>query len=481
MSRAQRLFIADDWRDSADGAVLPIIDPATEEQIGSVPVATPTDLDDALEAAEYGARHCRRLSAHERSACLRRMAQGIRKQSDDIARSVTLETGKPLAESRAEVLATAEHFDWNAEEARRVYGHVLQEREADTRFEVRYEPLGVVAAITAWNFPALLPGRKLSAALAAGCSVILKPSEEAPSAAFALAEIAAAAGLPTGALAVVTGDPARISSHLLSSGRVRKLSFTGSVGVGKLLMQQAAHGLTKLALELGGHGPVLIFPDADPEATATACARAKFRNAGQVCISPSRFFVHRSIAARFRDAFVRYARDLRIGNGLDPEVEMGPLTNTRRFEAAQALVADALAGGGKLLAGGGRPASQQRGFFFEPTVLADVAPEARILHEEPFVPVAPILEFDDFDQVLARANALPFGLAAYLFTNDLATAEHAADALEAGMVGINDFALAAAEAPFGGVKQSGIGREGGALGIREFLEAKTLKTVFRGN
>jgi succinate-semialdehyde dehydrogenase/glutarate-semialdehyde dehydrogenase len=259
---------------------------------------------------------------------------------------------------------------------------------------------------------------------------------------------------------------------------VRKLSFTGSVPVGKQLMAQAAPQLTKLSLELGGHAPVLILEDADPEQAARACARAKFRNAGQVCISPSRFYVHRSIAEPFGEAFADVARNLRLGNGLDPDVEMGPLANARRLEMAEALVDDALGLGAKLLAGGARPASQARGYFFSPTVLAQVPPEARILHEEPFVPVAPILEFDDLDEVLARANALPYGLAAYVFTRSLHSAERAAGALEAGMVGINDFALACADAPFGGVKESGIGREGGALGIKAFLEAKMIRTVF---
>ncbi|MCP4036368.1 MAG: aldehyde dehydrogenase family protein, partial [bacterium] len=294
-----------------------------------------------------------------------------------------------------------------------------------------------------------------------------------------IARIAHEAGLPPGVLNVVTGRPAEISSSLLASSRVRKLTFTGSVPVGKLLMQQAAASLTKVSLELGGHSPVLVMGDADPDAAAQACVRAKFRNAGQVCISPSRIFVHRAIAASFTDAFVAASDALRVGDGLEPEVEMGPLSNPRRAKMARELVEDALAGGAKLLAGGGPPASQTRGYFFAPTVLADVSPDARILHEEPFVPVAPILEFEDFDEVLEQANALPFGLAAYVLTRDLNLAERAAEGLEAGMVGINDFALATAEAPFGGIKESGIGRESGALGIREFLESKTIKTVFQ--
>ncbi|MCP5042208.1 MAG: NAD-dependent succinate-semialdehyde dehydrogenase [bacterium] len=473
------LFIGGQWRAASDGGVLPVVNPASEEEIGSVAVATPQDLEAALTASERGFVLWRRVPAVERSACLRRIAEGIRRGADGIARQITLEQGKPLVEARAEVLASAEQFDWNAEEARRIYGHVPGGLAANVRYEVRWSPLGVVAAFTAWNFPALLAARKLSAALAAGCSVLIKPSEEAPGAVCEIARIAHEAGLPSGVLNVVTGRPAEISSSLLASSRVRKLTFTGSVPVGKLLMQQAAASLTKVSLELGGHSPVLVMGDADPDAAAQACVRAKFRNAGQVCISPSRIFVHRAIAASFTDAFVAASDALRVGDGLESEVEMGPLSNLRRVQTARELVADALAGGAKLLAGGGPPASQTRGYFFAPTVLADVSPDARILHEEPFVPVAPILEFEDFDEVLEQANALPFGLAAYVLTRDLNLAERAAEGLEAGMVGINDFALATAEAPFGGIKESGIGRESGALGIREFLESKTIKTVFQ--
>jgi succinate-semialdehyde dehydrogenase/glutarate-semialdehyde dehydrogenase len=471
------LFIDGRWRQAADADTLSVIDPATEEEVGVIPVATPADLDDALRAAESGLRAWRSVSVNERASCLRRVAEEIRIRVDEIARMVTIEVGKPLAESRAEVLATADQFEWNGEESKRIYGQTLDGREAGARFSVRFEPVGVVAAFTPWNFPALLPARKLAPALAAGCSVILKPAEEAPGASFAMAQIAEEAGLPAGALNVVTGEPAKISTHLIASPIVRKVTFTGSVSVGKQLMKLAAEGMKKISFELGGHGPVIIFDDADPEEAAIACARAKFRNAGQVCVSPSRFYVHRTLTQSFSDAFTSIAQGLKLGNGMEPGVEMGPLANRRRLEAAKAFVEDARAGGAKLLAGGAPPAGIQRGYFFSPTVLSDVAADARILVEEPFVPVAPLLGFDDFDEVIERANALPFGLAAYLFTNRLRTAERAADALESGMVGINDFALATAEAPFGGVKESGIGREGGTFGIRGFLEAKTVKTV----
>ena len=477
MYQSYGLFIDGRWRQAADAATLPVVDPATEEEIGAIPVATPADLDDALRAAESGFQRWRRVSVNERAACLRRLAEGIRAREDEIARMVTLEMGKPLAEARAEVLATADQFEWNAEEAKRIYGHTLDGREKGVRYSVRFEPVGVVAAFTPWNFPVLLPARKLAPALAAGCSVVIKPAEEAPGASFAVARIAAEAGLPQGVLNVVTGEPARISTHLIASPIVRKVTFTGSVSVGKQLMKLAAEGMKKVSFELGGHAPVLIFDDADPERAAAACARAKFRNAGQVCISPSRFYVHRTLAEPFRDAFVSFASALKVGSGMEPGVEMGPLANRRRLEAARAFVEDSRAGGAKLLAGGGSPAGIRRGYFFSPTVLSDLAEDARMLSEEPFVPVAPLLGFDDFDEVIERANALPFGLAAYLFTSRLRTAERAAEALEAGMVGINDFALAASEAPFGGVKESGIGREGGSFGIREYLEPKTVKTV----
>jgi len=477
MYQSYGLFIDGRWRQAADAAALPVVNPATEEEIGRIPVATPADLDDALHAAEIGFGAWRRVSVNERAACLRRVADGIRECVDEIARMVTLEVGKPLAESRGEVLATADQFEWNGEEAKRIYGQTLDGREAGVRFSVRYEPVGVVAAFTPWNFPALLPARKIAPALAAGCSIVIKPAEEAPGATFALAQIAADAGLPAGVFNVVTGEPAKISTHLIASPGVRKVTFTGSVSVGKQLMKLAAEGMKKVSFELGGHAPVIIFDDADPERAATACARAKFRNAGQVCISPSRFYVHRSLGEPFRDAFVAFASALKVGNGMEPGVEMGPLANRRRLEAAQAFVEDAKAGGAKVLTGGGAPAGIQKGHFFSPTVLSDLADDARMLFEEPFVPVAPLLPFDDFDQVIERANALPFGLAAYLFTNRLRTAERAADALESGMVGVNDFTLAASEAPFGGIKESGIGREGGTFGIREYLEPKTVKTV----
>lgn len=471
------LFIEGRWRAASDGATLPVVNPADEQVLGVVPAASADDLDAALHAAERGFRVWRSVPAHERGACLRRIADGIRERAEEIARTVTLEMGKPLAEARAEVSASADQFEWNGEEAKRIYGQTVAGREEGVRFSVRFEPVGAVAAFTPWNFPTLLPARKLAPALAAGCSVVIKPAEEAPGATFAMAQIAHEAGLPAGVLNVVTGEPAKISSHLIASPVIRKVTFTGSVSVGKQLMKLAAEGMKNVSFELGGHAPVILFEDADPEQAAMACARAKFRNAGQVCISPSRFYAHRALVPAFNEAFAEIARSLKLGSGMEPGVEMGPLANARRYEAARGLVEDAKARGATVLAGGDRPSGLDKGHFFSPTVLSDLPARARILHEEPFVPVAALQSFDDFDEVIERANALPFGLAAYVFTNRLDHAERAAAALEAGMVGINDFTLAAAEAPFGGVKESGIGRESGTFGIREFLEVKTVKTV----
>jgi succinate-semialdehyde dehydrogenase/glutarate-semialdehyde dehydrogenase len=474
---SEGLFIDGRWRKSADGTTLSVLDPATEETLGVIPDASEADLDDALHGAERAFGAWRRVSGHERAALLRAIADRVRENSDAIARQIAQEMGKPLPEAKAEVSATADQFEWNGEEAKRIYGQLLDGRTAEASYSVRFEPVGVVAAFTPWNFPALLPARKIAAALAAGCSVVIKPSEEAPGATFALARIADEVGLPPGTLQVVTGEPARISAHLIAAPAIRKITFTGSVPVGKHLMRLAAEGLKKVSLELGGHAPVLIFGDVDAESAAQACARGKFRNAGQVCISPSRFFVHRSVVEPFGKAFADVTQSLRVGNGLDPDVEIGPLANRRRLEAARALCDDALARGANRLAGDERRDLPAKGYFFAPTVLADVAAEARILHEEPFVPVAPILVFDDFDEVIARANALPYGLAAYVFTNALRTARLAAEALEVGMVGVNDLVIATAEVPFGGVKESGIGRESGTFGIREFLEPKTVKTL----
>ncbi len=469
------LWIQGAWRPARDGRSQVVLDPADETVLGEVPCASAEDLDDALAAAAQTARSWRVTPAWERSAILRRTAVELRARVDEAAEFMSRETGKPIAEARGEMNAAVEQFDWHADEARRVFGHTLDGRDPNTRLNVRYDPVGPVAAFTAWNFPALLPARKIAAALAAGCTIILKPSEETPSSAYFIAEAAHAAGLPAGVLNVVTGDPAGIAQHLIGSPIIRKVSLTGSARVGKTLMRMSAEGMKKITMELGGHAPVLVFADADPIAAGEACARAKFRNAGQVCISPSRFYVHRSIYEAFAAAMVQAAQALRIGRGLDTGVEFGPMVNARGRDRAAALVEDACARGAHLLTGGKAPAGFARGFFYEPTILGSVPDSARIMHEEPFGPVAPLTAFSDFDEVIARANSVPFGLAGYLFSRSLETAIRASEALEVGMVGVNDLLIAAAEIPFGGIKDSGTGREGGRLGIFDYLAPKYVK------
>jgi succinate-semialdehyde dehydrogenase/glutarate-semialdehyde dehydrogenase len=475
MYEAFGLYLDGAWAQSHSGRTLPVVDPATEEAIGTIPFADEADLDRALAAARKGFGAWRTTSPWERSKRLRAVADLIRQRTEEIARIITMEAGKPLAESRGEIAGAADQFEWYAEETKRIYGQTIEGRTADQRLEVIYQPVGVVAAFSAWNFPILLPARKIAAALGAGCSVIVKPAEEAPGACMALVQACHDAGLPQGAINLVTGDPKQISAYLIASPIVRKVSFTGSVPVGKQLMRLCAEQVTKVSLELGGHAPVIVFEDADPVAAARAAGTAKFRNSGQVCIAPSRFYVHESIRAPFGAAMADLAKSLKIGNGLHEGTEVGPLANERGLRHARELVEDAVGQGATVLAGGGPPRGVNRGYFFEPTVLADVSEQARLMIEEPFVPIAPIVGFTDFDEVMERANNVPFGLAGYIFTRSLRTATLASEALEVGMVGVNEMLLAAAEAPFGGIKQSGMGREGGALGIKEYLEPKYVK------
>jgi succinate-semialdehyde dehydrogenase/glutarate-semialdehyde dehydrogenase len=470
------LYIDGKWTAARNAGVREVIDPCTEEVIGHIAAAEADDLESALAAAQRGFLAWRRQSPWERSKVLRRAAELIRARVEDIARLMSTETGKPLGEARAETNAAAEQFEWFSDETKRIYGYTIEGRTPDVRMQVRYDPIGVVAAFSAWNFPALLPARKIAAALGAGCSIIIKPASEAPGSCMAIVQACHDAGLLPGALNLVTGDSGFISEHLIRSPLVRKVSLTGSVPIGKRLLALCAEGVKRASMELGGHAPVLVFDDADVERAAEACARSKFRNCGQVCIAPSRFYVQERVYDQYVEAFAKVARGLKIGPGLDESNAVGPLANRRGLLHAQALVEDARQHGARVLAGGGRPAGFPRGYFFEPTVLADVPDGARIMSEEPFVPIAPITRFSSLDEVVARANAVPFGLAGYVFSSSLKTATLASEALEVGMVGVNEMLLASAEMPFGGVKESGMGREGGALGIRDYLEAKFIKT-----
>ncbi|MBL8807183.1 MAG: NAD-dependent succinate-semialdehyde dehydrogenase [Rhodospirillales bacterium] len=460
---------------AADGATIPMISPATEEVVAHIPQAGPADWNAALAAASRGLAAWRAVPAWDRARVLHKAAASIRDRADATAATIAHETGKPLAEGKGEILAAADQFEWHAEEARRVYGTTLPPRAADQFQFVSFEPVGAVLALTAWNFPALLPARKIAAALAAGCSVICRPASEAPGACLALAAALVEAGVPPGTVGVLTGDPEPMVPALIAAPEIRKVSFTGSVPVGKRILALCAAGVKKASMELGGHAPVIVREDADPVFAARMAAAAKFRNCGQVCISPSRFYVHESIRPAFAAAFADYATNLRVGDGRDPDSQIGPLIRARALEHAQVLVNDALARGAKLLAGGGRAAGRNKGHFFAPTVLDGVDDSARIMREEPFAPVAPIAGFVDEAEAIARANALPFGLAAYVFGKDGDAARRTAARLDSGMIGINEVLLASAEMPFGGMKESGFGREGGTLGIREYLEPKFVR------
>jgi succinate-semialdehyde dehydrogenase/glutarate-semialdehyde dehydrogenase len=454
----------------SSGKSEPVINPATEQTLAELPHAATSDLEAAVGAAEKGFCAWKAMSAFDRYRILRKGADILRGRAEAIARILTLEQGKIIAEAKAEVMTSADILDWYAEEGRRAYGRIIPGRLPGVRQMVLKEPVGIVAAFTPWNFPALTPMRKIAGALAAGCSIILKPSEETPGTAIEVARCLQEAGLPEGALNIVFGVPAEVSSYLIAHPKVRKISFTGSTAVGKQLMKLAADGMKRTTMELGGHAPVIVFDDVDAASVAKIAAAGKYRNAGQVCISPTRFFVHETKYRQFVDAFTEVAAGLKLGDGLDPATQMGPMANARRLEAMDMFVADAKAKGAVVKTGGERPANQ--GFFYKPTVLADVPAEARIMTEEPFGPLAPIVPFRDFDEVVERANGVAYGLAAYAFTNDEKRATAIADALQWGMVGVNSLAVSTPETPFGGIKESGHGSEGGIEGLEAYLNIK---------
>ncbi len=466
------LYIDGEWLGLEGRHSQPVINPAYGTELGRVPHASIPDLDRALAAAQRSFPLWRARSPVERGQILKHAAHLIHQRSESIARTVTLELGKPLAESRIETHIAANALEWFAEEGRRAYGRVIPNRMGTTRFMVVKEPVGPVAAFSAWNFPLDNAARKIGAALAAGCPVIYKPAEEAPSSALTVLRALIDAGLPPGIVSVVFGVPAQISEHLISSPVIRKISFTGSVPVGKHLMKLAAEGMKRTTMELGGHAPVLIFDDADFEPALEQSVLRKFRNAGQVCVGPTRFLVQTGIYEKFRDGFARKARALPVGDGLIDTNKMGPLAHPRRLQFMQELVSDAVEKGASLLAGGHRLGNQ--GHFFEPTVLADVPLAARIMNEEPFGPIAIINRFTDFSDAIAEANRLPYGLAAFAFTRASDTMLRVSDALEAGMVAVNSFNIAIAETPFGGVKESGHGAENGIEGVEACLVSKTV-------
>ncbi len=466
------LFIDGAWRPAASGETYTTINPADEEPLGDAPSAGEADVQAAIEAAERGMAAWGAVGSWDRAKVIRRVGELMLERTEDLARRMTLEVGKPLAQSRREIQLAADQFEWYAEETKRLYGRTIESRLPGGRIEVTARPVGVVAAFTAWNFPAVLLARKIAPALAAGCSIICRPSVEAPGTAMALIQCCHDAGLPAGAVNLLTGRASEIGPALMASPVVRKVSLTGSTDVGKQLLRDAADTVKRVSMELGGHAPVIVFEDADAEAIAEMTVPVKFANAGQVCVSPSRYFIHESKVQAFAERFAAVSKTLKIGNGLDPDTTLGPLSTEKRRAQTEALVADTLESGARLLTGGQRPAGFNRGYFYEPTVFDQVPDTARILAEEPFGPVVPITSFSDFDEVIAKANALPLALSSYVFTRSLKTAHAASEAIAAGMVGVNTYGLAAAEAPFGGIRESGFGREGGIEGIRDYLDVK---------
>lgn len=452
-----------------------VLNPATGEVLGTLPHASTADLDRALAAAQRAFETWRHSSPMDRSAILRKVGELSRQQSATIGRNMTLDQGKPLAEAIGEVVSCADHTDWHAEECRRIYGRVIQPRTSDVRQFVVREPIGVCAAFTPWNFPYNQAIRKVAAAIGSGCTIVLKGPEDSPSAVMAIARMFHEAGLPKGVLNVVWGEPPKISDYLIRSPIVRKVSFTGSVPVGKQLAALAGAHMKRVTMELGGHSPVLVFDDAQIDRAAEMLAKFKVRNAGQVCVSPTRFYVQEKAYEQFLARFTEVLKGVKVGNGLEKDTQMGPLAHERRVPAMARFVEDARKRGGKIALGGEAIAGP--GYFFAPTVLTDVPDDSMIMSEEPFGPLAPIVRFKDTEEVLKRANSLPFGLSSYVFTESLKTATRVSNALEAGMVNINHFGSALPETPFGGIKESGIGSEGGSETFEGYLVTKFITQV----
>jgi succinate-semialdehyde dehydrogenase/glutarate-semialdehyde dehydrogenase len=464
------LYIDGEFIDGEGRASSEVINPATGQAIAQLPHARREDLDRALAAAARAFESWKKSSPMERSRILRRVAELSRERASVIGRNITLDMGKPVAEGIAEVISCAEHCDWHAEECRRIYGRVIPPRLPNVRQMVLREPIGVCAAFTPWNFPYNQAIRKIAAAVGAGCTIVIKGPEDAPSALVAIARMFHEAGLPPGVLNVVWGVPAEVSDYLIRSPIVRKVSFTGSVPVGKQLAALAGAHMKRVTMELGGHSPVLVFDDAEVERAADMLVAFKFRNAGQVCVSPTRFYIQAGVYDRFMARFIERTHAIKVGDGLKPDTRMGPLAHYRRLPSMQRFVDDARERGGQIQAGGERIG--EMGNYFAPTVMTDVPDDSLVMTSEPFGPIAPCVPFKELDEVLRRANALPYGLSSYVFTGSTRTALAVQNGLEAGMVNINHFGQALAETPFGGVKDSGIGSEGGTETFDGYLVTK---------
>ena len=465
-------FINGKWQSSESKETYDVINPATEEIIGRASKASKVDVDKALKSAQKGFEIWKNTSAWERSAIIRKIADLIRKKSKVLAKWMTLETGKPFVEAEAEVKGSADIFEWNSEETKRIYGQTVESRLSGTKIQIIYQPVGVVAALSPWNFPLVLAARKVSTALAAGCSVICKPDVITPGTVMEMIDICNEAGLPPGVVNLLSGDPAEIASQLITSDIIKKISLTGSTRVGKIILKQAADKIQRVTMELSGHAPFIVFDDANIEKATDMSMAAKYRNNGQVCISPSRFYVHESKKDAFTKSFVEKTKKLKIGNGLDEGVQLGPITTKKRLEEIEVLVEETKKEGAKILCGGKRPSGFNKGYFYEPTVFDNVKDDFKIMTEEPFGPLTPLLTFKNFDEVIEKANNQVAGLAAYVCTSSIDLANKTSEGLETGMVAVNTPFISNAETPFGGIKQSGYGREGGSVGIKDYLNIK---------
>ncbi len=464
------LLINGQFRQGSGGDAEDVLNPATEEVIAQVPHASAADIDEALDAADAGFKTWKAMTALSRQAIINKACDILTADIDRISANLTAEMGKPVGESKIEMQVGIDILRWYGEEGKRAYGRLIPPRVPGARQMVMKEPVGVASAFVAWNFPCVNVVRKIGGALGAGCSLIIKPSEETPATAVAIARAFQEAGLPDGVLNMVFGVPDTVSRHILGDARVRKLSFTGSVPVGKHLQKLAADNLIRCTMELGGHSPVIVFDDADVDRAIKVIGSNKFRNAGQVCISPTRFYVQENVYSKFVDGFAEVAKSVKVGNGMDDGVQMGPLIAERRLPIMEDWVSDAKDHGATVKAGGNRMSNQ--GYFWEPTVLADVPEDARIMSEEPFGPVAPVSPFKTTDEVVEKANKLAFGLASYVFTSDGAKAKAMESEINAGLVGVNHPLVSMPETPFGGVNESGYGSEGGIEGLEAYMRTK---------
>ncbi len=465
-------FINGKWQKSSGGGTYDVINPATEEIIGKASKANKNDIELALKSAEKGLEIWKNTSPWERSKIIRKISDLIRKKSDVLSKWLTLEVGKPLTEGLSEAVGAADIFEWSSEESKRIYGETLQGRLPNTRIHVYYQPVGVVAALVPWNFPITLASRKISTALSAGCSVIVKPDIITPGSVMELVDICNEAGVPAGVVNLLSGDPSYISDQLLSSDIIKKVSITGSTRVGKIILKKAAEKVQRVTMELSGHSPFIVFDDVDLNKVTDMAIFAKFRNNGQVCISPSRFYIHENKKNDFIKLMVEKTKKLKIGNGMNKDTILGPLTTKKRLEEIEALVETTKKEGAKVLCGGQKPSGFNKGYFFEPTIFDNVKDNFTIMHQEPFGPLVPILSFKDFDEVIKRANNNVLGLASYIYTNNLEKAHKASELIETGTVAVNTAVVALPEAPFGGIKQTGYGREGGSMAIKDYLNIK---------